>query len=111
MKQGAYDFSAATGSYDGRFTLQFTKATLGVDDFDLNNDFVVINEDDALLVKSKTIVKELKMYDVTGRLLVNMLPNESEFRVNTQNIRKGTVLILNTTFENGTEISKKAIKY
>ncbi|QCX38294.1 choice-of-anchor D domain-containing protein [Aureibaculum algae] len=111
LKQGAYDFSAAIGSYEDRFTLQFTKATLGVDDFDLNNDFVVINEDDALLVKSKTIVKELKMYDVTGRLLVNMLPNESEFRVNTQNIRKGTVLILNTTFDNGTEISKKAIKY
>ncbi len=111
LKQGDYNFSAVTGYHDNRFTLQFTKATLGVDDFDLNNDFVVINEDDALLVKSKTIVKELKMYDVTGRLLVNMLPNESEFRVNTQNIRRGTVLILNTTFENGTEISKKAIKY
>ncbi|MDY7395181.1 choice-of-anchor D domain-containing protein [Aureibaculum sp. 2210JD6-5] len=111
LKQGAYNFTAATGSYDNRFTLQFTKTTLGVDDLELNNNFVVVNEENALLVKSNTVVSQIKMYDITGRLLVNMLPNESEFRINTHNIRKGTVLILNTTFENGTEISKKAIKY
>ncbi|RPE00847.1 choice-of-anchor D domain-containing protein [Aureibaculum marinum] len=111
LKQGDYTFEAATGSHDDRFSLVFKKATLGVDDIEMNNDFVIVSEESALLIKSKTIVSELKMYDVTGRLLVNMLPNESEFRVNTHNIRKGTVLILNTTFENGTELSKKAIKY
>jgi len=112
LKQGPYNFTLPSwGTYNDRFTLQFTKATLGVDDLELNNNFVIVNEEDALLVKSKSIIKELKMYDITGRLLVNMLPNESEFRINTHNIRKGTVLILNTTFENGTELSKKAIKY
>ncbi|MET2985693.1 sialate O-acetylesterase [Aureibaculum conchae] len=112
LKQEPYNFTLPSwGSYDDRFTLQFAKSTLGVDDLELNNDFIVVNEDNALLVKSKTIISELKIYDITGRLLVNMLPNDSEFRINTHNIRKGTVLILNTTFENGTEISKKAIKY
>ena len=111
LKQSAYNFSAATGSYDNRFTLQFTKSTLGVDDLELNNDFVVVNEENTLLVKSNTVISQVKMYDITGRLLVSKKPNESEFRINTHNIRKGTVLILNTTFENGTELSKKAIKY
>ncbi|MET2985426.1 choice-of-anchor D domain-containing protein [Aureibaculum conchae] len=112
LKQGDYMFTVPSdGEYGERFTLQFTKSTLGVDDLELHNDFVIVNENNALLVKSKSIISELKMYDITGRMLVNMLPNESEFRINTQNIRKGTVLILNTTFENGTELSKKAIKY
>lgn len=112
LKQGAYTFSLTSwGSYDDRFTLQFAKATLGVDDLGLHNDFIVINDDNTLLAKSNTMIRELKMYDITGRLLVTMLPNESEFKINMHNIRKGTVLILNATFENGTEISKKAIKY
>lgn len=112
LKQGAYNFNLpSSGNYEDRFTLQFTKATLDVDDFETKNNLLVINEDNAFLVKSKTIVKEMKVYDMTGRLLVNMLPNESEFRINTSSIRKGTVLILNTIFENGTQISKKAIKF
>ncbi len=46
-----------------------------------------------------------------GRLLIDKNPNESEFTISTHNIRKGTVLILNATFDNGAEVSKKAIKY
>jgi hypothetical protein len=84
---------------------------LAVENLKLNNDFVVVNEDDNLLIKSNTVINQIKVYDITGRLLVDEKPNESEFRINTLNIRKGTVLILNTTVENGAEISKKAIRY
>jgi len=112
LKQADYNFTVASeGNYPDRFTLQFTKSTLDVDDFVLNNDFVVINEENALLVKSNTVIDQIKVYDITSRLLIDQKPKESEFRISTHSIRKGTVLILNTTFENGAEISKKAIKY
>jgi len=112
LKQADYKFSTAgEGNYPDRFTLQFTKSTLDVDDLVLNNDFVIVNEENALLVKSNTVIDQIKVYDITGRLLIDQKPKENEFRISTHNIRKGTVLILNTTFENGAEISKKAIKY
>jgi len=112
LKQAEYNFAVTgEGSYSERFTLQFTNSTLAVDDIELNNDFVVVNEDDNLLIKSNTVINQIKVYDITGRLLIDTNPNDSEFRINTLNIKKGTVLILNTTFENGAEISKKAVKY
>ncbi len=112
LKQAEYSFAVTgEGNYAERFTLQFTNSTLAVENLKLNNDFVVVNEDDNLLIKSNTVINQIKVYDITGRLLVDEKPNESEFRINTLNIRKGTVLILNTTFENGAEISKKAIRY
>ncbi len=112
LKQEAYSFAVTSeGNYAERFTLQFTNSVLAVDDLELNNNFVVVNEDDNLLIKSNTIINQIKVYDITGRLLIDTNPNESTFRINTSSIKKGTVLILNTTFENGSEISKKAIKY
>jgi len=112
LKQADYNFLVVgEGSYADRFTLQFTNSTLDVETLKLNNDFVVINEEANLLIKSNTIINQVKVYDITGRLLIDNIPSDSEFSINMQNIRKGTVLIVNTIFENGAEISKKAIKY
>ncbi len=112
LKQSEYNFAVTgEGNYSERFTLQFTNSTLAIDNLELNNNFVVVNEDDNLLIKSNTVINQIKVFDITGRLLIEQKPNESEFRINTLNIRKGTVLILNTVFENGAEISKRAIKY
>ncbi|MDX5584327.1 MAG: hypothetical protein QNK20_05270, partial [Aureibaculum sp.] len=112
LKQGSYNFTVnATGIYDDRFTLQFTKSTLGIDELALDNNFVVINEENSLRLRSNTVITNIKVYDITGRLLVDDKPNNNEFSINTHKIGQGTVLILNATFENGAEVSKKAIKY
>jgi len=87
------------------------KSVLGVEDFKLNNDFVVLNEDNALRIKSSTAISSIQVFDVMGRLLIDSKPNQSEFVIDNANIKKGTVLILNATFENGSKVSKKAIKY
>ncbi len=111
LKQAAYNFTVVgEGSYTDRFTLQFTNSTLNVDDVALT-DFTVVNEDDNLLIKSGSTIRQVKVYDMLGRLLINNKPNKNEVTINTQRIKKGTVLLLNITFENGVEISKKAIKY
>ncbi len=112
LKLSPYEFNFdKEGNYPERFTLQFTKSTLGTDDFNLNNNFVVLNEDNGLRVKSSTPVSTIQVFDVTGRLLVNSKPNASEFVIDSRNIKKGTILILNATFENGAKLSKKAINY
>lgn len=113
LNQGAYEFSTTgSGNFENRFTLQFTKATLDVDDLSIaDNNFIVVNEENVLSVRSNNVITKLKVYDLTGRLLIDKKPNDTEYNITTQNIRKGTVLILNATFENGSEVSKKAIRY
>jgi len=112
LNQGAYAFSIPShGSYSDRFTLQFAKTTLDVDDLSLQDNFTVSNEEGAIFVKSNKIINQIKVYDITGRLLIVKKPEESNFRINSNSIRKGSVLILNATFENGSQITKKAIKY
>ena len=112
LKLADYEFTMdKEGEYPNRFNLQFVKSALGVEDFKLNNDFVVLNEDNALRIKSSTAISSIQVFDVMGRLLIDSKPNQSEFVIDNANIKKGTVLILNATFENGSKVSKKAIKY
>ena len=112
LKQTDYTFDlTGVGIHPDRFTLQFTKAVLGIDDLTFGNDFVITNEDQALRLRSSNVIKDVKVYDLLGRLLIDQRPNDSEFNIRTDNIRKGTVLIVKATFDNGAELSKKAIKY
>ncbi|PIE49332.1 MAG: hypothetical protein CSA39_03205 [Flavobacteriales bacterium] len=112
LRMAPYKFSlSGQGEHAERFTLQFTSAVLDVDEFGVNNNFYIVNEDNSLQIKSNNVIERLKVYDLTGRLLMDKEPNDSDFTIPTYNIRKGTVLILNATFTNGAEISKKSIKY
>ncbi len=112
LKQGAYEFDLVTaGNYKERFTLKFNSGVLSTDDLILNNSFIVFSENGTLKVKASEEISELKVYDMTGRLLIDSEPNSSVFNVGSQNIKNGTVLILNATMKNGSTISKKAIKY
>ncbi len=112
LKLADYEFDVnGEGIFSDRFTMQFTNEVLAIDDLELDTDFVVINEDNVLQLRANTVIKQVKVYDMMGRLLIDTKPNNSEFSINTHAIRKGTVLIINATFENGAEVSKKAIKY
>ncbi len=112
LKLADYEFEIdGSGNFPDRFTLQFTSVVLNIDDLELNNNFIVTNEDSALQLRSSTVITNLKVYDMMGRLLIDSKPNDSNFSINTSTIKKGTVLILNATFDNGAEVSKKAIRY
>jgi len=112
LKQGAYEFKATEGNYTDRFTLKFNSGVLNTDDIVLNNSFIVFNESNTLKIKAGVEISELRVYDITGRLLIDSEPNSSNFDVpSQQSIKTGTVLILNATMKDGSTISKKAIKY
>jgi len=112
LKLADYEFEIdGSDSFPDRFTLQFTSSVLDIDDLELNNDFIITNEENALQLRSSTVITNLKVYDMMGRLLIDSKPNDSNFSINTNTIKKGTVLILNATFDNGAEVSKKAIRY
>ncbi len=83
------------------------ESNLSVDDFE----FKVANDGSTFIVTSNNIINQVKVYDVTGRLLVDKKPLDKEVRIDILTIRKGTILLLNVTFDNGAIISKKMIKY
>ena len=112
LKASDYEFEVdETGFYTERFTLQFNNTVLGVDDELLADNFLVVNDNGTMRVRSASLLKEIKVYDVLGRKLIDVEPNVTDYPLETSSIAKGTVLIINAVLENGAEVSKKAIRY
>jgi hypothetical protein len=112
LKESDYEFVATSDDFSNeRFVLKFNSGVLSTDDVILNNNFVVYNQDATLKIKAGVEISRLKVYDVTGRLLSDSEPRATAFDVPVQNIKAGTVLILNATMKDGSTISKKAIKF
>jgi len=112
LKQGPYEFDVvSTDDNKERFTLKFNSGVLSTDDLVLNNSFIVYNEDGILKIKAGLEMSSLKVYDITGRLLIDSEPNSSTMNLPSQNIKAGTVLLINATMEDGSFVSKKAIKF
>jgi len=112
LKLADYEFDVnGEGYYPDRFTLQFKNATLNIDDVIEDNHFVVTNEDDTLLMSANSIITNLKIYDLMGRILIDKNPNSVEFSINNHAIKTGSVLVVNAILENNQSISKKVILY
>ncbi len=112
LKAGGYEFEiTATGNYTDRFTLQFNKSVLSVDDELLDNNFLVINDNGTLRLRSNSLLMDVEVFDLLGRKLIDVQPNQREYPLETSSIAQGTVLVIKATLENGAEISKKAIRY
>ncbi len=113
LKAGDYQFEqTVTGSFPDRFTLQFAGQALDVDDeIFTKNGFVISNDVESLRIRSTEIVKNIQIYDLLGRMIIQKQPNQKSFNIGTTTIKNGTVLIIKATLENGSVISKKTIKY
>lgn len=112
LKIADYHFNVSNaGTNNTRFTLQFTNATLGIEDIVNDVDFSILNLESSFEIKSNQVVKNIKLYDLLGRLIVQSSPNSKNFNLNNAKIKKGTVIIISAQLENGAVINKKIIKY
>ncbi len=80
--------------------------TVGID-----NSFTISNTYAGFNINASRVVTKIKVYDMLGRLLLQDNPNKQSFNLSTENIKKGTVLIIESTLINYVVIRKKAIKY
>jgi len=113
LKVSDYQFKqTATGSFPNRFTLQFAGQALDVDDeIFAKNELVISNDLDGFKIRSAQEVKDIKVYDLLGRMIIQKQPNKKSFNINSSNIKNGTVLVIKATLDNGSAVSKKTIKY
>lgn len=110
LKESDYEFKVnGEGYFPNRFTLQFTNFVLANNDLKLEKSFEVFNNEHTIFLKSATMLTSVKIYDITGRLLIDKKINDLQVAIKTNSIKKGTILLVNAFFENNQSATKKII--
>jgi hypothetical protein len=68
IRQSPYTFNSVSGTFNDRFILRYTNNSLGNNDFIINNT-IIYNKDNKINIDSNKIIKNVKVYDITGKLL------------------------------------------
>ena len=106
-----YTFSTAAGTFDKRFVLRFTGKTLGTGDFENIEDglLVAVKDKSIKLVTSKESIKEVSIYDISGKLLYQKKKvGSTEHTVS--NLQSGNqILLVKTILENDFSTTRKII--
>ena len=99
------------GLFNERFELQLIKSSvLSVDDQEsFENDFLVINKEEFLELKTtnRRLISSLRIFDLLGNSLLATTPNQDHYNFEVSSLKKGTVLLINATFEDNQKITKK----
>ena len=108
LKLSPYSFASDAGDFDNRFVLRFTDTTLSNNnfEFDQSNLIVYKNNNQLVINSGMTIMSDVKIFDVTGRLIFekNNL-NKSDFKLDLETSNQ--VLIIQIKSIDGKTISKK----
>jgi hypothetical protein len=112
LKTSDYTFTTAIGTFDNRFVLRYAKpAALGTDEFNTVKQvvFVAVEAKMIKVISTKENIKEVSIYDVTGKLLYTKNKvNATELHVaNLQSTNQ--VVLVKTTLESGAVTSVKTI--
>ena len=102
LKEGTYKFNQIQiGEFPNRFTLQFSKNALAVDEILNSSDFVLSNSGNGFRINASKTVKEVNVYDVLGRNIEVSRPNLQSFYLDVPQAQTGAVLIFEVKLENG----------
>jgi hypothetical protein len=111
LKQGPYSFTTAKGTFNDRFVLRYLSPTLGTNDLEalVNEVKVALNNNQIQISSPKETMKEVRVYDVLGKLIMERKNvNSNELTVPTRAISQQTLLI-NITLTNGQKVTRKMI--
>jgi len=111
LKAGDYTFTTEKGTYADRFVLRYTSKTLGTGDFEntQNGLLVSVKEKTIKVTSSQENIKEVTIFDVSGKLLYNKKKvGSTELQI--QNLPSANqVLLVKVTLENDFTTTKKII--
>jgi hypothetical protein len=111
LKQGPYSFTTAKGTFNDRFVLRYLSPTLGTNDLEalVNEVKVAVNNNQIQISSPKETMKEVRVYDVLGKLIIERKNvNSNELTIPTRAISQQTLLI-NITLTNGQKLTRKMI--
>ncbi len=111
LRAGPYSFSAVSGTYNSRFILRYTNGNnvnLGMNTPNTNQTFAFINNNQ-LHVQSIDNIKEITIYDITGKLVKTYQPKEFKNQFEAEFFFANGAYIAKITMDNGTVVAKKLI--
>ncbi|KOP36215.1 hypothetical protein DBB36_11000 [Flavobacterium sp. WLB] len=111
LKAGNYKFTTEIGTFTDRFVLRYTNKTLGTGDFENVKDGLLVSVKDKVIkvTSSKENIKEVSVFDITGKLLYNKKKVETtEFSISNLQA-EDQVLLVKVTLENKAEVTRKII--
>ena len=112
LKNGPYTFATAIGTFDSRFILRYTDATLGTQNPEFKENDVVIyknTDNDFVITTSLFEMASVKVFDIRGRLLMdkkNVNASQTTFNAGAVN----QVLLVQVTTVDGLKVTKKVIR-
>ena len=110
LKEGAYTFAAAAGTYNARFSLKYQR-NLGVNVASFNDNSITVYKNKGTLYVNSgaTAINNIKVFDSQGRLIAE----QKNVKANSATIKdlKATqqVLIVKITAEDNKVVSKKVV--
>jgi hypothetical protein len=112
LKNGAYSFTTAIGTFTNRFVLRYTNSSLGTEDFLEGSDKGVIVSQKNRQIKINSleqIISSVKVYDLKGSLLYEKDKVNNKDFIITQLQSSTQILIVKTQLEDGKWVSEKVI--
>ena len=111
LRQSNYTFKTAIGTFTDRLVLRYTGKTLGTGDFEKIKDGILVSVKDKVISiqSSKENIKEVTVYDVSGKMLYNK-KKVSNTELQIQNLSVGNqVLLVKVTLANDFTTARKII--
>jgi len=111
LKQSPYVFTTQEGTYDDRFVLRYTNSSLGNEDFDVNDNSVIVSADGSRIkVKSENeTIAAIAVYDILGRTIFETKEVGSKSFSTDKIAAQQQALIVKTTLKNHQVVSRKII--
>ena len=110
IKAGAFTFSTVSGTFENRFDLRFTNASLGNITPDYNASVIVLNNNHQLnILSDASPINKVEVFDVLGKQIY------SQKGLNTPNFQTGSianttqVVLVKITLENNITVIKKTL--
>ncbi|MBQ0787408.1 MAG: T9SS type A sorting domain-containing protein [Oceanihabitans sp.] len=112
LTNAPYSFTLDAGTFNDRFEIVFNDTSLSINENELNDAFTMIEQQDGTVKFSTSNglqIKNVKVYDVLGRLLYNLNGNSSTETYNLDKLSQAAYLA-KVTLSNDVVLTKKAIK-
>ncbi len=111
LKNSAFTFTTAIGTFDTRFKIHYQDTSLSNDDFAGNENSVYVFKENnqPKIVSTKSNIASVVVYDMLGRIVFSKDNVNTSEVVLSNLIANNQALIIKTTLENNVTVAKKFI--
>ena len=112
LEKSAYTFMHnEIGDFPGRFSLKLRhEVDLSIEEEPIQEELIISNAEDVFSIVASNEVSTLNMFDLQGRLIMRIHPNQKSFDFVETESRKGEILLLEIQMKNQKRIVKKTYK-